>query len=243
MSGTDDHKRPPFSYLLRELPNLAYIWSSPVRPVRTRGRRSQAATRRSPVLVFPGILSHDSATSLMRRTLRAEGYHAYASKLGVVTGMTHALVAKAEARLEEVYRKHKRPVTLVGISLGGFYARVLGQRHPEKVGLVITLGTPFSGDRRANNAWRVYEAINDHKVDDPPFEDDPSVKPQARTIAIWSPYDGIIAPACSRGKEGERDFAIEVPERHFEFSATRRSITRILDIIEEHSIIEDDGGD
>ena len=235
MSGRDDTKRPPFSSLLRELPNLAFIWSSPIRPVRTRNRSARPPTRPSPVLVFPGILSHDTATSLMRRTLRAEGYHAYASKLGVVTGVTPALFAKAEARLEEVYRKHKQPVTLIGISLGGLYARVLGQRHPDKVGLVMTLGTPFSGDRRANNAWRVYEAINDHTVDTPPLPDDPRQKPKARTIAIWSPYDGIIAPACSRGEEGERDLAIEVPERHFEFSATRRSIARILEILESHS--------
>jgi pimeloyl-ACP methyl ester carboxylesterase len=229
-----DTKPPPFTNLLREIPNLALIWSSPVRPVRPRGHMQIAASRRSPVLVFPGILSHDSATSLMRRTLLSEGYQAYTSQLGLVTGMTPALFARAEARLDEVFRIHEEPVSLVGISLGGIYARVLAQRHPDKVGLVMTLGTPFSGDRRANNAWRVYEAINNHTVDNPPFADDPRIKPLARTIAIWSARDGIIAPACSRGEEGERDLAIEVPERHFEFSASRRSIARILAVLEEH---------
>ncbi|MEO0699856.1 MAG: alpha/beta hydrolase [Pseudomonadota bacterium] len=238
MSQVDDTKPPQLSYLLRELPNLALIWSSPVRPVRVADPLQPGATGepvRAPVLVFPGILSHDSATSLMRRTLRASGYYAYASRLGVVTGMKPGLVAAAEARLDAIYAKHGKPVTLIGISLGGLYARVLAQRHPGKVGLVMTLGTPFSGDRRANNAWRVYEAINDHSVDDPPFSDDPREKPEVRTIAIWSPYDGVIAPACSRGEDGERDIAIEVPERHFEFSASRRSINRILALLEEHS--------
>ena len=229
-----DVKPPPIANLLRELPNLAYIWSSPIRRARVRNPSERPGLSRAPVLLFPGILSHDTATSLMRRTLRAEGYHAYASKLGVVTGMTPRLVAKAEARLEEVYAKHKRPVTLIGVSLGGLYARVLGQRHPDKVGLVITLGTPFSGDRRANNAWRVYEAINDHKVDNPPFDDDPSEKPKAHTIAVWSPYDGVIAPACSRGLDHERDIAVEVPERHFQFSATRQSIERVLDLLDRY---------
>lgn len=231
----DTPKPPSFNNLLREIPNLALIWSSPVRPVVARGKPPREDAQRPPVLVFPGILSHDSATSLMRRTLQAEGYRAYASKLGVVTGMTPALFARAEARLDAVFREQQQPVSLVGISLGGIYARVLAQRHPDKVRLVMTLGTPFSGDRRANNAWRVYEAINDHKVDAPPFPDDPSKKPQARTIAIWSAKDGIIAPACSRGKEGERDIEIEVPETHFEFSASRRSISRILDLLDEHS--------
>ena len=97
----------------------------------------------------------------------------------------------------------------------------------------MTLGTPFSGDRRANNAWRLYEAMNDHKVDNPPLSDDPREKPSVRTIAIWSPHDGIVAPACSRGEEGECDRAIEVPERHFEFSASRASIERVLSILGE----------
>jgi pimeloyl-ACP methyl ester carboxylesterase len=233
-----DTKPPPLAHLLREIPNLTLIWSSPVRPVRLAESGAEpkpdAAMDAAPVLVLPGILSSDPATSLMRRTLRRKGYYAYASRLGVVTGVTHRLMAKAQARLDDVHARHGRPVTLVGISLGGLYARVLAQRNPDKVALVMTLGTPFSGDRRANNAWRVYEAINDHGVDNPPFPDDPSQKPPVRTIAIWSPNDGIVAPACSRGEEHERDIAVEVPERHFEFSASRRSINRILALLEEY---------
>ncbi|MEM6856353.1 MAG: alpha/beta hydrolase [Pseudomonadota bacterium] len=230
-----DTKPPPFGNLLRELPNLTKIWASPVRPVGFVAPQRKAVRDAAPVLVLPGILSSDPATSLMRRTLKRRGYHAYGSKLGVVTGVTPRLMAKAQARLDEVYANHNRPITLIGISLGGLYARVLAQRNPDKVALVMTLGTPFSGDRRANNAWRVYEAINDHGVDNPPFPDDPSQKPPAHTIAIWSPNDGIIAPACSRGEDHERDIAIEVPERHFEFSASRASINRILALLEEHS--------
>jgi len=234
-----DSKPPPLGNLAREIPNLALIWSSPVRPVRVAGvtekktgqRTGQA---RSPVLVFPGILSADPATSLMRRTLRASGYAAYGSKLGVVTGVTPRLFDRAQARLDAVHKEHDRPVALIGVSLGGLYARVLAQRNPDKVGLVMTLGTPFSGDRRANNAWRIYEAINNHSVDNPPLPDDPSAKPDAFTIAIWSPNDGVIAPACSRGIDGERDLAIEVPERHFQFSASRTSISRILEMLEQY---------
>ncbi|MEL6541294.1 MAG: alpha/beta fold hydrolase [Pseudomonadota bacterium] len=229
-----DTRPPPIANLLRELPNLTKIWSSPVRPVGFVTPTKPSTRNAAPVLVLPGILSSDPATSLMRRTLKRRGYNAYGSKLGVVTGVTPRLMTKAQARLENVYAKHNRPITLIGISLGGLFARVLAQRNPDKVNLVMTLGTPFSGDRRANNAWRVYEAINDHGVDNPPFPDDPSEKPPARTIAIWSPNDGIIAPACSRGLDHERDLAIEVPESHFEFSASRASINRILALLEEH---------
>ena len=231
----DDHHAPPFGHWLRELPNLPKIWSSPIRRVRLPETRAAPPPpeARPPVLVLPGILSNDGATSLMRRTLVAAGYPAHPARLGIVTGITQQIFDRAEAQLHTVYERHGRKVVLVGISLGGLYARVLAQRHPEKVELVMTLGTPFSGDRRANNAWRLYEAINDHKVDNPPLSDDPRQKPPMRTIAIWSPRDGVIAPSCSRGQDGECDRAIEVPERHFEFSASRASITRILAILDE----------
>lgn len=230
----DDHQAPSFGSWLRELPNLPKIWSSPIRRVRIDGVPSPVVER-PPVLVLPGILSSDAATSLMRRTLVAAGFDAFPAQLGVVTGVTPEIFARAEARLDEIYRETGRKVALVGISLGGLYARVLAQRHPEKVALVMTLGTPFSGDRRANNAWRVYEAINDHTVDNPPLPDDPRQKPPVRTIAIWSAADGVVAPACSRGEEGECDRAIEVPERHFEFSASRASIGRVLAILDEET--------
>ena len=230
-----DHQAPPFGYWLRELPNLPKIWSSPVRRVRLPPDAPiHPGAGRPPVMVIPGIMSNDGATSLMRRTLDAAGYDAYPARIArMMTGVTQAYFESAEARLDHVFRETGQPVALIGISLGGLYARVLAQRHPEKVALVMTLGTPFSGDRRANNAWRLYEALNDHKVDNPPIPDDPRRKPPVRTIAIWSPRDGVVAPACSRGEEGECDRAIEVPERHFEFSASRASIARILAVLAE----------
>lgn len=227
----DESRAPELLLWLREIPSLPIIWSSPVRRVRLE--HELKSTQRPPVLVFPGILSRDTATSLMRRTLEASGFPAYGSRLGIVTGVSPAAFAQAEKRLEEIHRRHGEPVVLIGVSLGGIYSRVLAQRHPDKVRLVITLGTPFSGDRRANNAWRVYEAINRHPVDDPPLKDDPSAKPGVPTIAVWSRSDGIIAAACARGEECERDLAIEVPETHFQFSASRRSIARIMAILDE----------
>jgi pimeloyl-ACP methyl ester carboxylesterase len=185
------------------------------------------------VLIFPGILSSDNSTSLLRRTLDAAGYHSHASDMGFVTGITPEAFAKAEARLMQVYRQEGRKVVLLGWSLGGLYSRVLAQRHPECVAMVMTLGSPFSGNRRANNAWRLYEAINDHKVDAPKLADDPSVKPPMHTVAVWSPNDGVIAPECAKGLPEERDVEIEVPTRHFAFGAQRQSIETVVRILGE----------
>ncbi|HEY6964221.1 MAG TPA: alpha/beta hydrolase, partial [Erythrobacter sp.] len=178
--------------------------------------------------VIPGILSSDSTTALLRRTLDASGYRAYASDMGFLTGIQPETLARALDRLAGVAGAEQRKVALVGWSLGGLYARVLAQRHPELVELVMTLGTPFSGDRRANNAWRLYEAINDHSVDAPPVPDDPAVKPPVPTIALWSRNDGVIAPAAARGLPHERDAEVEVPYSHFALASTRPAIARVV---------------
>lgn len=222
----DDSAPPPLSLWVRELPITVPIAISPLRRPRAgSGARDGAG---QPVLVIPGILSNDSATALLRRTLDLTGYRSHASELGFLTGIQPRTLARALDRLAEVAGAEQRKVALVGWSLGGLYARVLAQRHPELVELVMTLGTPFSGDRRANNAWRLYEAINDHKVDAPPVPDDPAVKPPVPTIALWSRKDGVIAPAAARGLPHERDAEIEVPFHHFALASTRPAIERVV---------------
>lgn len=69
-------------------------------------------------------------------------------------------------KVEQLYEKHGRKVSLVGWSLGGVYARQLAKMMPDKVRLVISLGSPFAGDPRATNAWKLYEYTSGHKVDD-----------------------------------------------------------------------------
>lgn len=222
----DDTAPPPLSLWLRELPITVPIALSPLRrPQPFAGARDGAG---QPVMVIPGILSSDNATALLRRTLDLHGYRAFASELGFMTGIQAATLARAGDRLAAIAADEQRKVALVGWSLGGLYARVLAQRHPDLVELVMTLGTPFSGDRRANNAWRLYEAINDHKVDAPPVPDDPAVKPPVPTIALWSRKDGVVAPAAARGLPHERDAEIEVPFHHFALASTRPAIARVV---------------
>ena len=222
----DDHAPPPLSLWVRELPKTVPIALSPLRRAQPVAGAQDGAGQ--PVMVIPGILSSDSATALLRRTLDQTGYRGHASELGFLTGIQAKTLARALDRLAEIAEAEQRKVALVGWSLGGIYARVLAQRHPNLVELVMTLGTPFSGDRRANNAWRLYEAINDHKVDAPPLPDDPAVKPPVKTVALWSRTDGVIAPAAARGLPHERDAEVEVPFSHFALASTRPAIARVV---------------
>ncbi|BDI61242.1 esterase/lipase family protein [Qipengyuania nanhaisediminis] len=236
MSG---EKPPPIRLWLRELPLLPAIWVNKARRVKP-GELKRCPREGQPVLVFPGILSGDRATSLLRRSLDAAGFRAFPSTFRLVTGVNEETFAQAEARLDEVAGQCGCKPVLVGWSLGGIIARVLAQRHPDKVAMVVTLGSPFSGDRHANNAWRIYNAMNDHTVDDPPLPDDPSVKPPVHTVALWSRNDGVIAPECARGRDGERDVAIEVPARHFAYGSSRRQVAEIVGIISEQLARIDD---
>jgi thioesterase domain-containing protein len=63
--------------------------------------------------------------------------------------------------------RHGRPVSLVGWSLGGIYAREVAKAMPRQTRCVITLGTPFTGHPRATNAWRAYEFVSGQPSHDP----------------------------------------------------------------------------
>jgi pimeloyl-ACP methyl ester carboxylesterase len=133
-----------------------------------------------------------------------------------------------ERRLSEIYRKAGQPVVLLGWSLGGLYARELARRHPYMVAKVITMGSPFSGSPRANNAWRLYQFVTGHSVDQPPIEADVATKPPVETVAMWSPNDSVIAPRSAAGQPHERDRAIALRCTHFGFIYAPETIHAVL---------------
>jgi len=106
--------------------------------------------------------------------------------------------------------------------------REFAKLRPAAVERVITLGSPFSGDPRANHAWRLYEWVNGHAVDNPPIRVDRAAKPPVKTIALWSKEDGIVAPACARGLPDEADHRIMVDCRHMGFTTSPAALDAIF---------------
>ncbi len=189
--------------------------------------------RGQPAIVIPGLLSNDRSTALLRNSLSKAGFVVEGWEQGLNTGARPAQIARLEARMCEFAARTGKPVVLIGWSLGGLFARVLAQHHPDACCLVLTLGSPFSGDRRANNAWRVYEALNDHTVDAPPFAEGPGEKPLVRTVAVWSRRDGIVAPRSAQGEAGQADRVVEVPYKHFELASARGAVRAVLGLLRE----------
>lgn len=173
-----------------------------------------------PALVIPGFVAHDRATLALRRALAVEGWRVHGWEMGVNWGARAHTVAQLKRRLDEISGDEK--VLVVGWSLGGLFARELARAFPERVRAVVTLGSPFSGDAKQNNVWRIYERIARHKVDQPPI---PRVtdKPPVPQLALWSRKDGLIAPRSARGLDHERDKAVELDCTHMAFGVSARA--------------------
>lgn len=193
-----------------------------------------AAGRGQPVMVLPGYLTGDLSSNRLRRSLNAAGYAAYGWGLGQNDGARADLLERIGGRIAGLADRHGQPVALIGWSLGGVFAREVAKVRSDEVSLVVTLGSPFSGDMRANNAWRLYELLNDHPVDRPPLAVDLAAKPPVTTVAVWSPRDGIIAPAAARGLPGEADHHCEVPCRHLNYARAKVGIRAIGDLLSRH---------
>lgn len=222
-------QRPSRRRLLREYVSLPRVL---LNPLSLPASGPQIGGGR-PALVIPGLTTGDVSTTLLRRTLKARGFVPEGWGMGINTGADPAKLERLEKRIATLHRDHGKPVLLVGWSLGGLYARVLAQRVPDHLSMVVTVASPFSGDRHANNAWKVYEYLNDHTVDDPPFDEDMHEKPPVPTIAIWSAVDGIVAPECARGEDCESDYRLRIDVPHFTIGTSRRAIEKILAKIAE----------
>ncbi|MEO6579997.1 MAG: alpha/beta fold hydrolase [Sphingomicrobium sp.] len=176
-------------------------------------------------LVIPGFIANDRTTMELRRALAAAGWRVYPWNLGWNLGARADTVDALRARLDAI--SPDQPILLVGWSLGGVFARALALAHPDRVKAVVTLGSPFSGNPRANNVWRLYERIAGHSVDAPPIERN-SARPPVPALAFWSRNDGIVSPRAARGLAEESDKAIELDCTHMAFGVSRRTATRVV---------------
>jgi pimeloyl-ACP methyl ester carboxylesterase len=211
---------------------VAALASRAYRAVGKLGERGPADGPK--LMVIPGFLATDRTTLGLQRALAEAGYRVTGWGMGLNTGVTEDIVDRIAARVERFGRGQK--VILVGWSLGGLYARVAAQERPDLVEKVVTLGSPFSGDRRGNNnVWRFYEWVAGHPVNDPPIVRDPELKPPVPTLAIWSRRDGIVAPAGARGTIGQRDSEIELDCSHMGFAVSGKAYPKIVEAIKAFS--------
>ncbi|MEM7289237.1 MAG: alpha/beta hydrolase [Pseudomonadota bacterium] len=169
-----------------------------------------------PVLVLPGFITSDKSTIALRGFLTALGYPTYGWDMGRNFGPLPGIEDGLKDRLTELYEKHGEKVSIVGWSLGGIYARQLAKMMPEKVRQVITLGSPFTGDPRHTNAWRLYQMASGHKIDDRDRHMGGAIAqaPDVPTTAIYTRSDGICAWQNCIEEASDKTENIEVKASH-----------------------------
>ena len=146
------------------------------------------------VLVLPGFMAGDGSTAPLRRLLCDLGYDAVGWKLGRNVRVDNARVEAMMGCLEQIHDRTGRPVSIVGWSLGGVFARELAKMAPEKVRLVVSLGSPISDDRGHTNARRLFEYLNGEEPE--PMRGDNfrqlAEAPPVPTTSILTRTDGVV---------------------------------------------------
>lgn len=182
-----------------------------------------------PVLVLPGFLANDRSTRMLRAGLSEAGFDVHGWRMGRNLGVRADTLDKIGARVARIRASNPAPLTIIGWSLGGLMAREYAKFAPEGLTRVVTLGSPFSGDPRANHAWRLYEWIAKHPVDAPPIVCRLGEKPPVETIALWSGRDGVVCASSARGETGEADRHVELQCSHMGFALDPLAIGAVIE--------------
>ncbi len=185
----------------------------------------------SPVLVLPGFTGTDRSTLPLRRILEWRGHSVHGWRLGLNVGPHPGAVEGMQRRFLDLHERYGVPISLVGWSLGGVYARELARMYPDAVRQVVTLGSPFRlrGRDRTSATW-LYDAVRPR--DDPffgaPPEEQRPVLP-VPTTAIYTRTDGIVRWHACIETAGDRRENIEVVGTHSGLGVNLGAIVAVSD--------------
>ena len=185
-----------------------------------------------PVMILPGFLSSETSTKILREYVRDLGYDVYDWGMGRNMGKLEYMELLIH-RVDEIYRKTGKLISLIGWSLGGVFARQIAKERPHLIRQVITLASPFAGLGQPNNVAWIYSVLNRGKkvkeVNDTLMEDLPHPAP-VPTTAIYSKADGIVPwQFCIEKEEDEIHQNIEVRSSHIGMGVNFLVLTIIAD--------------
>lgn len=169
-----------------------------------------------PVLVIPGFLASDRSTQPMRELLADIGYEPHGWGLGHNICVDAQRIAQLAELLDTIHRDAGAPVSIIGWSLGGVFARELARAMPEKVRMVISLGSPIDEDPGYSNVSPVFEAINgsvnDLRRDAIPGHN--RTPPPVPSTSVYTKSDGVVFWRGSLQNSGPEAENVEVWSSH-----------------------------
>jgi hypothetical protein len=144
------------------------------------------------VMALPGFLTGDWAMARHREFLRARGFNVVSSGIAFNAGPTKKAIAALDERLFRWSDRAKGPISLVGSSLGGVFARAMAMRFPDRVARVVTLCSPIRFPVTTSLAPAVWAFEWRHDPEFKKLAPDVARNPQAPVLAIYSTVDGIV---------------------------------------------------
>jgi pimeloyl-ACP methyl ester carboxylesterase len=184
------------------------------------------------VLVLPGMLASDGSTAVLRRFTRRLGYDTRGWDLGRNRGPTQAVLDGLPRALAAHADGTGGPVSLIGWSLGGVYARELARQHPGLVRRVITLGSPFAGhDPRQSRAHSRYRRSSRPPAPGgwPSSREERARPIGVQSTAVYSRRDGIVPWQACIEPETALHENVEVRCSHLGFGVDPATLWLIAD--------------
>jgi pimeloyl-ACP methyl ester carboxylesterase len=184
------------------------------------------------VLIFPGLLADDPSTGPLRGFLRWLGYDTRGWDLGRNYGPTEAVLAGLPRALLRHAERTGRPVSLIGWSLGGVYAREMARRYPRQVRQVITLGSPYAlthpGQSHAHGTYQRLRFLHapDAELPSPEQRSRPITVP---STSVYSRLDGVVAWRTCVEPETALHQNVEVRCSHVGFGVDPATLWLIAD--------------
>ncbi len=171
------------------------------------------------VILFPGLAAGAETTVPMRDFCAELGYDACdwgrGRNLGP-QGDPSLWLDELTDEVQSLMHRRGKPTTLIGWSLGGFYAREVAKKAPALVRQVIILATPFAdGAERTNVGW-IYRWINGRE---PVLEAQLAARlrtpASVPTTHLYSRSDGVVAwQSCLDAQPRANVENVEVDSSH-----------------------------
>ncbi|MDP5120383.1 MAG: alpha/beta hydrolase [Spirosomaceae bacterium] len=184
-----------------------------------------------PVMVVPGLLSTDWATTILRKFLQKSGFAVQGWEMGMNLGRMKSL-EDLRVKVEKLSETTGQKVILIGWSMGGIFSREVAKQLPEKVRCLITVGSPFANIQAPNHAKWIFNLLNNEADIDADFTAQLPVPAIVPTLCLYSKKDGIVPwQACKENFEDALHESREVRSSHFGMGANPAVLQEIGDYL------------
>lgn len=123
---------------------LAVARSLPLVSILMQGNVRAALKNTNSVLLIPGLMAGDNSFFFLQKMLGYYGFDTHGAGITRNLGSFELHDEVLSKSLCAVYESTGRPVDIIGWSMGGRFACTLAAKFPDKVGKIITLGSPLS---------------------------------------------------------------------------------------------------